>query len=153
MRKHDGLSAPDVSICLGVSTLAMTAASAEIVCVMVRYAWICLCISRFNVLSIVDKVFKPKFVVTGLSWTVCELWYLISIYRHFEFWAFPSCMERWSKIYSIILIAIFSGRGLFIYCTFLEVKYWRPDSVLWYPATTENASCLLTIISYSQRMC
>ena len=125
VRQCDGLSASDVSVCLGVSTLSVTAASAGKA--MVRYTWICLCIPKLDASSVVDELFKPKSVVTGLCWTVCELSCLISVYWHFEFWAFPSCMEWWSEVYCIILIAMFSGSGLFIDCTFLEVRYFSPD--------------------------
>lgn len=93
--------------------------------------WICIAMSmhfQIRCWKYCGWTFKPKCVVIGLFWTVYELSYLISVYWHFEFWAFPSCMGWWNKIYSITLIAIFSGTGLFIYCMFLEAKYGSPES-------------------------
>lgn len=91
--------------------------------------WICIAVSvhfQIKCWKYCGWTSKPKCVVKGLSWT--ELSYLISVYWHFEFWAFPSCMEWWNKVYSITLIAIFSGSGLIVCWMFLEVKYWSPGS-------------------------
>lgn len=56
---------------------------------------------------------------------------------------FQAVWEWWSKVYSIIIVAVFSGGGLFVYCMFLEVKYWSPDSCTLIPF--HNQKCKLPV--------
>lgn len=49
----------------------------------------------------------------------------------------------WNGEARFILIAVFSGSGLFIYCMFLEVKFWSPDSCALIPF--HNQKCKLPV--------